>query len=157
MNWLLLLEEKYFSKLNSHTLLLPPPSSASPARFPGIEPLMMPEGVKNLLTDSLLINCISTYNPWPGGWRYRRCLTCTLLVHGGSYWDSQQPPCGQRPGETLVLTIHPLLHRLRRASTVALDKAWSEDLCNSDGLRLNLQEGQIRHNEVNFVRKIQSL
>lgn len=58
----LLLEDKYFGKLNSHTSLPQPPPQPHPPELPGIEHLMVPEEVKNLLTDLLLINCISTYN-----------------------------------------------------------------------------------------------
>lgn len=76
------------------------------------------------------------------------------LVQGEAV-DGQQPPHGQRPGETLVLT--PTSPQTKKG------QAWwplprpEVRTCALDGIRLESARGKNQDNEFNFVRKMQSL
>lgn len=102
----LLLEDKYFGKLNSHTSLPQPPPQPHPPELPGIEHLMAwrsQEFAHRLTTNKLHFNLQPS-----GGWSYKWFLISTLLVYWGSCCVGNQHPCGLRPGEILALTIYPL-------------------------------------------------
>lgn len=102
-----------------------------------------------MLTDSLLISCISAYNPWS---RMELQKMPHLHTPGarGSCGDGQQPPHGQKAWRnTGANTTSP---QTKKGKHGGLYQGRGEDLCNSDGIRLNLQEGKIRHNEFNFMK-----